>query len=49
MDVYDKSISNMLELPRSPPSPSPEYECGKRNPLYPIQATPFVSLVMYLT
>ena len=31
------------------PRPSPEYECGKRNPLYPIQANSFVSIVMYLT
>ena len=29
--------------------PSPEYECRKRNPLYPIQATSFVSKVMYIT
>ena len=31
------------------PMPSTEYECRKRNPLYPIQATSFVSIVMYLT
>jgi hypothetical protein len=31
------------------PRPSPEYSCGKRNPLYPIQANSFVSIVMYLT
>ena len=31
------------------PKPSPEYECGKRNPLYPIRATSFVSIIMYLT
>jgi hypothetical protein len=31
------------------PRPSPEYECGKRNPLYPIRATSFVSIIMYLT
>jgi hypothetical protein len=29
--------------------PSPEYSCGKRNPLYPIRATSFVSIIMYLT
>ena len=28
---------------------SAEYECGKRNPLYPTRATSFVSIVMYLT
>ena len=27
----------------------PEYECGKRNPLYPIRTTSFVSIIMYLT
>jgi hypothetical protein len=26
-----------------------EYECGKRNPLYPIRATSFVSIIIYLT
>ena len=31
------------------PMLSPEYECGKRNLLYPIRATSFVSIVMYLT
>jgi hypothetical protein len=31
------------------PRPSLEYECGKRNPLYPIRATSFVSIIMYLT
>jgi hypothetical protein len=31
------------------PRPSPEYECGKRNPLYPIRASSFVSIVLYLT
>jgi hypothetical protein len=25
------------------------YECGKRNPLYPIRANSFVSIIMYLT
>jgi hypothetical protein len=25
------------------------YSCGKRNPLYPIRATSFVSIIMYLT
>ena len=30
------------------PRPSPEYSCGKRNPLYPIRATSFVSIVLYL-
>ena len=29
--------------------PSPQYSCGKRNPLYPIRATSFVSIIMYLT
>ena len=27
---------------------SPEYECGKRNPLYPIRAASFVSIVLSL-
>ena len=27
--------------------PSPEYECGKRNPLCPIRAASFVSIVLY--
>ena len=27
--------------------PSPEYECGKRNPLYPIRAASFVSIILY--
>jgi hypothetical protein len=27
---------------------SPEYECGKRNPLYPIRSASFVSIVVYL-
>ena len=27
----------------------PEYSCGKRNPLYPIRANSFVSIIMYLT
>jgi hypothetical protein len=31
------------------PRPSPEYSCGNRNLSYPIQATSFVSTVMYLT
>jgi hypothetical protein len=31
------------------PRPSPEYSCGKRNLLYPIQANSFVSIIMYLT
>jgi hypothetical protein len=31
------------------PRPSPQYECGKRNPLYPIWTTSFVSIVLYLT
>jgi hypothetical protein len=26
---------------------APEYECGKRNPLYPIRANSFVSIIMY--
>ena len=26
-----------------------EYECGKRNQLYPIRANSFVSIIMYLT
>ena len=26
-----------------------EYECGKGNPLYPIQANYFVSIIMHLT
>jgi hypothetical protein len=30
------------------PRPSPEYSCGKRNPLYPIWAASFVSIVLYL-
>jgi hypothetical protein len=29
--------------------PSPEYECGKRIPLYPIRENSFVSIIMYLT
>ena len=29
------------------PWPSPEYSCGKRNPLYPIRAASFVSIIMY--
>ena len=29
------------------PRPSPEYEWGKRNPLYPIRANSFVSIIMY--
>ena len=29
------------------PRPSPEYSCGKRNPLYPIRAASFVSIVLY--
>jgi hypothetical protein len=38
------------EVPRCvAPRPSPEYECGKRNPLYPIRANSFVSIIMYLT
>jgi hypothetical protein len=28
--------------------PSPDYSCGKRNPLYPIRAASFVSIVLYL-
>jgi hypothetical protein len=28
--------------------PSPRYSCGKRNPLYPIQAISSVSMVLYL-
>ena len=28
---------------------SPDYECGKRNSLYPIRANSFVSIIMYLT
>ena len=31
------------------PRPSPEYECGKRNPLYPEQGNSFVSIIMYIT
>jgi hypothetical protein len=31
------------------PRPSPEYSCGKGNPLYPIRAHSFVSIIMYLT
>jgi hypothetical protein len=27
--------------------PSPEYSCGKRNPLYPIRPAFFVSIVLY--
>jgi hypothetical protein len=30
------------------PMSSPEYSCGKRNLLYPIQATSFVSIILYL-
>ena len=26
-----------------------QYSCGKRNPLYPIRATSYVSIIMYLT
>ena len=29
-------------------SKSPEYSCGKRNPLYPMRAVSFVSIVLYL-
>ena len=29
------------------PRTSPEYSCGKRNPLYPIRADSFVSIVLY--
>ena len=32
-------------LPQSSP---PEYECGKRNPLYSIQEASFISIVIYL-
>ena len=28
---------------------SPEYECGKRIPSYPIREHSFVSIIMYLT
>jgi hypothetical protein len=28
---------------------SPEYEYGKRNPLYPIRANSFISIIMYPT
>ena len=28
--------------------PSPEYSCGKGNPLYPIRAASFVSIVLYI-
>ena len=28
--------------------PSPEYSCGKRNPLYPIRAASFVSIALYV-
>ena len=28
---------------------APEYSCGKRNPLYPIRANSFVSIIIYLT
>jgi len=28
---------------------SPEYECGKGNPLYPIRENSFVSIIIYLT
>ena len=30
------------------PRPSPNYPCGKGNPLYPIPAASFVSIVLYL-
>jgi hypothetical protein len=30
------------------PRPSPEYSCGKGNPLYPIWAASFVSIILYL-
>ena len=30
------------------PRPSPEYSCGKRNPLFPIWAASFVSILLYL-
>jgi hypothetical protein len=29
------------------PRPSPEYSCGKRNPLDPILSASFVSIVLY--
>jgi hypothetical protein len=31
------------------PRPSPDNECEKINPLYPIRAASFISIVMYLT
>ena len=34
---------------RYAPRSSPEYECGKRIPLYPIRGNSFVSIIMYLT
>jgi len=30
------------------PRASPEYSCGRRNPLYPILAVSFASIVLYL-
>jgi hypothetical protein len=30
------------------PRPSPEYSCGKRNPLYPIRAASFVTIALYV-
>jgi hypothetical protein len=30
------------------PRPSPEYSCGKRNPLFPIRAASFVSIALYV-
>ena len=33
---------------KNAPRPSPEYKCGKRNPLYPIRVASFVLIEHYL-
>jgi hypothetical protein len=38
----------LMRKKKSVTRPSPEYSCGKRNPLYPIRAASFASIVLYL-
>jgi hypothetical protein len=50
-EILLKVVLNTITLivtPCSPHWPSPEYSCGKRNLLYPIQDASFVSIVLYL-
>jgi hypothetical protein len=47
---FDRTGYNGFLFPHeySGARPSHEYSCGKRNPLYPIRAASFVSIVLYL-